>query len=116
MIHRKLLKFVQGVSKSCPNLTIYGETGEIPLSLKGYRLMLNFWHRVTSLPDTTLVRKAMTENIELRTNWIITIERLINRFKLADKIGNHKRFKEQTKAIVNETYSKFWEREIKNPN
>ena len=116
VIHRKLLKFVLGVSKSCPNLTIYGETGEIPLSLKGYRLMLNFWHRVTSLPDTTLVRKAMTENIELRTNWIITIERLINRFKLADKIGNHKRFKEQTKAIMNEIYSKFWGREIKNPN
>ena len=116
VIHRKLLKFILGVSKSCPNLTIYGDTGEIPLSLKAYRLMLNFWHRVTSLPDTTLVRKAMTENIELRTNWIITIERLINRFKLADKIGNHKRFKEQTKVIVNKTYSKFWEREIKNPN
>ena len=26
-----------GVSKSCPNLAIYGETGEPPLSLKGYR-------------------------------------------------------------------------------
>ena len=116
VIHRKFLKFVLGVSKSCPNLTIYGDTGEIPLSLKGYRLMLNFWHRVTSLPDTTLVRKALTENIELRTNWIITIEKLINRFKLADKIGNHKRFKEQTKAIVNKTYSKFWEREIIDPN
>ena len=55
--HRKLLKFVLGVSKSCPNLAIYGETGETPISLKSYRLMLNFWHRVISLPETTLVKK-----------------------------------------------------------
>ena len=46
IIHRKLLKFVLGVSKSCPNLATYGETGETPLSLKSYRLTLNFWHRV----------------------------------------------------------------------
>ena len=39
VIHRKLLKYTMGVSKSCPNMAIYGETGEIPLSLKGYRLI-----------------------------------------------------------------------------
>ena len=38
--HRKLLKFLMGVSKSTPNLAIYGDTGETPLSLKGYRLTL----------------------------------------------------------------------------
>ena len=114
--HRKLLKFVLGVSKSCPNLAIYGETGETPIYLKSYRLMLNFWHRVTSLPDTTLVRKAMTENVELRTNWIITVEKLINLFKLSDKTGDHKKFKEETKKATGETYSKFWEGEMRNPN
>ena len=30
ILHRKLLKFVLGVSKSSPNLVIYGDTGEIP--------------------------------------------------------------------------------------
>ena len=43
LVHRKLLKFALGVSKSCPNLAVYGETGETPLSFKGYRLTLNFW-------------------------------------------------------------------------
>ena len=57
-IHRKLLKFTLGVSRSCPNLAIYGETGETPLSLKGYRLMLCYWKRVTSLPDESLVKKS----------------------------------------------------------
>ena len=78
--------------------------------------MLNFWHRVTTLPDSTLVKKALLENIELRTNWIITIEKLVNRFKLADKIGNHEKFKQATKHAMDKTYAKFWEREIRNPN
>ena len=74
VIHRKLLKYILGVSKSCPNMAIYGETGEIPLSLKGHRLMLNYWHRLTNLPDKCLARKALVENVNLRTNWIQTIE------------------------------------------
>ena len=76
LVHRKLLKFALRVSKSCPNLAVYGEAGETPLSFKGYRITLNFWHRVTNLSDTALVKKAMLENIKLRTNWIMTIEKL----------------------------------------
>ena len=38
--HRKLLKNILGVSRSCPTLAVYGETGEIPISLKSYRLTL----------------------------------------------------------------------------
>ena len=40
--HRKLLKFTMGVSRSYPNLTIYGKTGETQMSMKSYRLTLNF--------------------------------------------------------------------------
>ena len=35
-LHRKLLKYTLGVNKSSPNISIYGDTGEIPLSIKGY--------------------------------------------------------------------------------
>ena len=114
LVHRKLLKFVLGVSKSCPNLAVYGETGETPLSFKGYRLTLNFWHRVTNLPDTALVKKAMLENIKLRTNWIMTIEKLINRFNLADVIGSHETFKKKTRCKIDETYREFWKNELEN--
>ena len=51
ILHRKMLKYILGTSKSCQNIMIYGETSEIPLSIKGYRLMVNYWHRVTNLPD-----------------------------------------------------------------
>ena len=66
--HRKLLKFTLGVSRTCPNLAVYGDTGETPLSLKGYRLMLNYWKRVSSLPDKSLAKKALIENANLGAN------------------------------------------------
>ena len=82
VLHRKLLKYVLGVSKTCHNLAVYGDTGEIPLSLKGHRLMLNYWKRLTSLPDRSLAKKALIENANIRTNWIVTIEKLLRCYKL----------------------------------
>ena len=92
--------------------TINGDTGEVPVSLKSYRLALNFWHRVSNLPDKYLVKKALLENIELRTNWIITVEKLINRFNLADKIGNHENFKMVAIYEIDKTYKKYWKTEL----
>ena len=97
-----------GVSRSCPNVAIHGDTGENPLSLKSYRLTLNFWHRITNLPDTSLVKKALLENIHLRTTWIRTIEVLINTLDLTDKIGNHSKFKWATKSAVDKGYQNWW--------
>ena len=36
----KFYKFMMGVNKSCPNLAIFGDTGELPLQLKAYIIML----------------------------------------------------------------------------
>ena len=115
VVHRKFLKFVMGVSKSSPSLTIFGDTGEVPLSLKSYRLALNFWHRVTNLSEINLVKKAVTENIELRTNWIITIEKLINCLNLADKIGHHAKFRKITKSQIDKQYFDYWKTELSRP-
>ena len=57
VVHKKLLEYVVGVSRVCHNIAIYGDTGEIPLSLKGYRLILNYWKRVSALPDNLLQKK-----------------------------------------------------------
>ena len=105
-----------GVSRSCPNLAIYGETGETPISMKSYRLTLNFWHRVTNLPNTSLAKKAILENIALRTNWIKTIEKLINTLNLADKIGNHVKFKKATKLSLENGFKKWREKALDDPS
>ena len=54
---------------------------------------------VTNLPNTSLAKKALLENIALRTNWIKTIEKVINTLNL-DKIGNHVKFKKATKLSL----------------
>ena len=110
--HRRILKFILGVTRSCPNMTIYGESGETLISLKSYRLTLNFWHRVTNLPNTSLAKKALLENITLRTNWIKTIEKLINTFNLADKIGNQEKFKKATKFALEDGFRKWWKNNL----
>ena len=115
-MHRKLLKFLLGVSKSCPNFSMYGETGEIPISFKSYRLALNFWHRLLNLPDDTLAKKALIENVRLGTNWILTIEKLIDCFNLADKIGKHENFKRQSKIEIDRVYVNYWNTELRNPD
>ena len=94
---------------------IYGETSEIPLSVKGYRLMVNYWHRVTNLPDQTLVKKALLENIYLRTNWIKTIEKLTNWYNIINLVDSPSRLR---KASYNNSKSKFiemWTNSLQNP-
>ena len=112
IVHRKLLKFVLGVNKTCHNLAIYGETGEVPLSLKGYRLMLNYWKRVCALPDKSLAKKALIENANLRTNWIVTIEKLVRCLKL---IGvPSKKFKDTSKLAISSYFENNWKNKLLN--
>ena len=113
--HRKLLKFIMGVSRSCPNLAIYGDTGEIPLSLKCHRMKLNYWHRVTNMSNDTLVKTALLENISLRTNWIMTIEKLVNTLNVADKIGNPSKFKRATQESLERGWKIWWKQALDDP-
>ena len=113
ILHRKFLKYVLGTSASCPNMTVYGDTNEQPLSMKAFRLMINFWHRVTNLPDSTLVKKALLENIHLRTNWIKTVEKLLGDLSLTGNIDEttHK-FKEKTRKAMEKRFSEYWNRVV----
>ena len=87
-MHRKLLRYLLGVNKSSPNIALYGDTGEIPLTIKGFTLMVNFWHHVNELPETSFSSLALKENIEIRTNWVKTIEKIINIFNLAQHVDS----------------------------
>ena len=108
ILHHKFLKYILGVSASCHNMAIYGETGETPLSLKGLRLMLNFWHRVNNLPENSLAKKALLENINFRTNWIITIEKLLGNLGLTEVTENTMAFKSKTKEGLASKFSDYW--------
>ena len=112
ILHRKFLKYVLGTSSSCPNMAMYGDTNEQPLTMKAFRLMINFWHRVTNLPESTLVKKALAENINLRTNWIKTIEKLLGDLSLTGTIDETHKFKEKTRKAMEERFGEYWNRTV----
>ena len=108
ILHRKFLKYILGVSKSCPNLAVYGETGEIPLSLHAFRRLINFWYGIANLPDETLAKKTLLENISLRTNWIKTVEKILGSFALTDAIESPLIFKVKAKTSMQSKFTEFW--------
>ena len=111
LLHRKFLKYILGVNKSAPNLAIYGDTGETPLLAKGFRLMINFWYRLHTLSGETLVKKALTENISLRSPWLKTIETLLNIFHIPYSESPSK-FKSDTISFINQKYNSLWKKDM----
>ena len=107
-IHRKFLKYILGVGRSCPNLAVMGETNETPLMIKGYRLMLKYWHRVSKLPNEVLATKAFLENIALRTNWICTVEKLLNIFNMTNYTETISKFDHYARKNAQELYNNWW--------
>ena len=67
-----------------------------------------FLHRVTNLPDNTLAKKALLENIALRSNWIITIEKLLGNLALTDVTENTLTFKRKAKQAIISKFSEYW--------
>ena len=107
IIHKKFLKHILGVNKSSPTLAIMGETGEIPLLIEAYRRMINFWQRIRALPGETLVKKALLESTNIRSNWIRTVEKLLNVFEIQFS-ENKTKFKVNNKQTCHLKYKGYW--------
>ena len=78
--------------------------------------MLNFWFRLSHLKENTLAKKALIENINLRTNWIRTIEQLLKCLKLTECIDNGSKFEIESKNSIRTLYKTYWENKIDDPN
>ena len=74
--------------------------------------MLKYWHRVTSLSDEMLAKKALLENISMNTNWISTIEKLIDLFNLTNYMDTINPFTTYTKKNAQEIYKNWWKNNI----
>ena len=109
--HKKIIKFVLGVGKSTPTLAVMGDSGEIPLLFKGFRLSINYWHRIHKLSNEVLVKKALNENILMRSTWISTVEKLLNYFEIT-YIEDNTKFKAIVKKSVNQRYLAEWHDEV----
>ena len=73
--------------------------------------MVNFWHHLNNLPETSLAKLALKESIEIRTNWLKTVEKIMNIFNLSD-ITDNPCFKYLSKESGINLYSSKWEEKI----
>ena len=110
VVHRSYFRYLLGLSKSAPNVAVYGERTEQPQSLKGHRLLLNFWKIISKLPDECLVKKALTENVSIKTNWIKTVEKLLTTYRLVDVLD--KNFKAKSHENVQKYFINAWKLEL----
>ena len=78
--------------------------------------MLNYWNRLTNLPDKSLAKKALIENVNLRTNWILTIENLVRTFNLIESSSINEQFKKASKENIPKYYKTFWKSKLADPN
>ena len=76
--------------------------------------MLDYWNRLINLPDKCLAKKALIENVNLRTNWILTIEKLIKTFNLIEVSSSQ--FKRRAKINISEYYKTTWKNKLTNQN
>ena len=78
--------------------------------------MINYWFRTTSLPNSTLVKSALLENIHLRTNWIKTIEKIIQFFNLSELPNTLAKFKTKVYINMQNKYIENWTKKIRENN
>lgn len=112
VVQLKFLKFVLGVSKQCPTMAVLGETAEIPLLLKGYHRMLNYWNRVREMDDSTWVKKAYMENVSNNSNWCKTIQILNSSQNLHATDISNTQFPMVAKQRIRHNFTSFWRNRI----
>ena len=74
--------------------------------------MVDYWNRLRTLPESSLAKKALKENVNIRTNWIMTIEKLLKTFNLIE-IREHMKFKVISRNKTNSYYNLLLDSELK---
>ena len=111
----KFTKFILGVGKNCPNMTIFGESAAIPLLSRAHIHMLKFWDRIKNMDASTLVNMAYRENISMDTNWCKTIQVLNAKYSLHSRQYESKDFPALVKKEIKSDFVRLWKSRISNP-
>ena len=76
-VHLHFLKWALGIHKKSSNVGAWGESGRYPLVYECIKLTLNYFERVDTLNDDSLVSAALREQKSLNLNWYKNIENLL---------------------------------------
>ena len=76
-VHLSFLKWALGVHRKASNVGVWGESGRYPLIYQSIRLTLNYYKRLSHMPDNTFVKAALHEQKLLNLPWFKNIEPLL---------------------------------------
>ena len=111
----KFTKFLLGVGKHCPNMSIFGESAALPLHTRAHIHMLKFWDRIKNMAEHTLVNMAYRENVMMNTNWCKTIQILNAKYNFHFRQYEPKDFPSLVKKIVKLDFTSHWKSRITSP-
>ena len=70
--------------------------------------MLKYWYRVSHLSNENLAKKALIENIALRSNWICTVEKILNLLNLTNYTDSANKFQNNVKKNTQSLFNAWW--------
>jgi hypothetical protein len=111
----KFTKFILGVGKYCPNMSIFGESAKIPFLARAHIHMLKFWHRIRDMDEITLVNMAYRENVSMNSNWCRTIQVLNATYNLHATHIDPTEFPDKVKKVIFHDFTEYWKTRITNP-
>ena len=79
-VHLRHLKFLLGINRRSSNCAAWGETGSRPLLMNCLKLSIKFLNRAMSLPASSLVKAALTEQIQLNLTWYDNMKSILECF------------------------------------
>lgn len=79
-IQMRHIKYMLGVNRRSSNAAAWGETGKYPLFIKCIGQCINYFVRISNLPNDHLVKAALSEQTRLNLSWYSNIKDLIDCF------------------------------------
>ena len=96
-------------------LAILGETGNFPLFLHGFLSLLKFWHRISNIDTSSLVSKALQEQMNgaTQSEWLRTVHFLLKYLGMERSIQhvkeiNYNQFQDDCKKKLREKFINEW--------
>ena len=91
LLHLRFMKHTLGVGKCCSDVAVYGELGEMPLYTDILLYMCNYWHRLHSVDENSLLYNAFKSDCDLYSNGKDSFNMVIE--KVGQQLGLNDLFK-----------------------
>ena len=120
-VHTVSFKRFLNVSTHCANLTLYADTGRLPLSINIKVRCVKYWFRILKMEDKRICKQAYEKLFLLceqgSTNWVSKIKRLLeyNGFGIVwffNGVGNEPQFLSELRQRLIDSYKQGWHAHI----